>query len=328
MPSRNGLWLGVHVNETPQVRYGDGFARAAAAGSELESLALNWTDLEPEPGRLRGELLEIADAFYPSRGTRLILVVRPLDTNGMHLPPDLKGRAIDEAAVIDRFGRLLTFLRERMPRTRLHLLSLGNEVDASLGGDAVRWAAYTRFFQASAAQARRLWPGVPVGVCATFGGLVGAAREELAGLNAAADAVLVNYYPLRPDFTVRPPETVAADFARLVRLYPKRPIHVTEAGCPSSAVCGSSEAQQAAFVRALFRAWDRHRAQVRTLHFDWLNDLTGAQVDGFTRYYGLATAPFKEYLRTLGLCTAGGTPKPALRLLAREAKARGWKTQP
>jgi len=67
-------------------------------------------------------------------------------------------------------------------------------------------------------------------------GLIGPHRAAMQTLNQSSDVILVTYYPLNPDFTVRDPETAfGTDLDRLCRAYPKRPIVYLEAGCPTSA---------------------------------------------------------------------------------------------
>jgi hypothetical protein len=93
--------------------------------------------------------------------------------------------------------------------------------------------------------------------------------------------VLVTYYPLYPDFTVKDPGVVRRDFDSLTRIYSHKPIVMVEAGYPSSAACKSSEARQAAFVDSVFAAWDAHASQVRSITFSWLYDLPQSSVDMF-----------------------------------------------
>ena len=318
--------LGVAVTEARGEDFGDALTVATDAGMEVTNLALAWDDLETAPGRFDPDpnFLAVADAFYPDVGLRVALELNPVDTNNDRRPPDLRGLPFDHPDVLARFSALLTWAAAEAPDLGVVSLTLGNEVDALLGDDAEAWAAYGRFFTETSRRARSLWPGVGVGVKATFDGLVGPSRDRLAALNASADVVMATYYPLGADFAPRPPGTVGPDFDRLAALYPDRPISILEAGYPSGSECGGSEAAQAAFVREAFAAWDRHADQVRLVSFTWLTDLAPETVSALAAYYGVGGRCFEDFLGTLGLREHGGRAKPALRALAEESEQRGW----
>lgn len=322
--------LGLHVGEAQDRDYSGAFARAEGAGMQAVSLSFDWSGLETGPGAYKNDFPRIANAFYPARKTKVHLVLRPINTNRREFPADLKDRALDDPQVIERFCRLLDNLFAQMKDVELASLAIGNEVDAYLGSDEAQWKRFTTFFEKAAGYARTKRPGVPVGVVTQFGGLASAAGvKRAATLNeqGRSDVVMVTYYPLKGDFTVREPSVVQDDFARIVRAFPGgKPIQIVEAGYPSSAHCNSSEEKQAAFVESVFAAWDRHRDRIHAVYFSWLTDLPQSAVDGFAAYYGVKSKAFGEFLRTLGLRThpGSGTDKPAFGALKREAKARGW----
>jgi hypothetical protein len=143
-------------------------------------------------------------------------------------------------------------------------------------------------------------------------------------VNAKADAVLVTYYPLGDGFQVKPPTAAAKDLGGVVQQYPDKPIYLLESGCPSSSFLGSSEAQQAEFVREVFRFWDAHQRRLKAVNFIWLHDISDAQVQSYTKYYGIGQRAFAEYLGTLGLRSHDGKDKQAFQTLRQEAKSRGW----
>ena len=186
------------------------------------------------------------------------------------------------------------------------LLAIGNEVDAALGNDAGRWAEYERFFAAVVERARQAHPEAIVGVKATYGGLMGSGRDSLERIANEAGAVFVTYYAIGDGFRVKGPDEVEADIDSLVAAYPDLPIYFLEIGCPSGPGLGSSEIAQAAFVRAVFRAWDRHAEEIRAVNFTWLTDASPDSINEYGDYYGLKDAAFLEYLATLGLRTYSG----------------------
>jgi hypothetical protein len=129
---------------------------------------------------------------------------------------------------------------------------------------------------------------------------------------------------LNGDFTVKDPAAIESDIDAIVSAFPDRPIYLTELGYPSGAACKSSDALQEAFVRRLFKAWDRHAGAVRYVNLCILTDRPDSFVQGAGTYYGLATPAFLDFLRTLGMRTHEGQDKPAFRALREETKARGW----
>jgi hypothetical protein len=318
--------LGIDVSQAEGEDYDRAFQLARQSGMQFTSLSLAWDDLEVRPGEPAPDpnFLEIANLYYPAQHVPLALTITPIDTNRTRLPGDLQGRPFDDAEVIARFERLLDEVFLEIPDVELAVLAIGNEVDATLGSDPSAWARYQTFFEATAAYARSLRPGLPVGVKVTMGGLTGESRSRAQALNAQADLVLVTYYPLQADFGVRPPQVVHDDLAALAALYPGRAIGLLEAGYPSSERLGSSEALQAEFVRQIFRAWDTHAGQIALLNFTWLTDAADDSIEAWTDYYGLRDDRFAAYLASLGLRRADGQAKPAFETLTAEAHARGW----
>ena len=325
VPHGNRL-LGIDVSEAAGEGFDRAFSVAREAGLQFTSLSLAWDDLEPRPGEFSADpnFLAIANQYYPAQDVPLALTIAPIDTNRDRRPADLAGRPFDDPEVIARFERLLDDVFSQVSDLQLVVLAIGNEVDATLGSDAGAWARYQAFYESAAAHARQLRPGLPVGVKMTMEALTGAGRELAQSLNASSDMILVTYYPLRPDFGVRPADEVAGDLSALASLYPDRPIGILEAGYPSSTTLASSEAQQAEFVRQLFRAWDAQGERIALLNFTWLTDAPPATIEAWTDYYGLDGPRFAAYLATLGLRHADGEPKPAFEMLADEAHARGW----
>jgi hypothetical protein len=179
---------------------------------------------------------------------------------------------------------------------------------------------------ATSAHAKTTRPGLIVGSKATFAGLMSYAKVNLQALNQSSDVIMVTYYPLNPDFTVRDPSVVRTDIDAITVLYPGRQISLLEAGYPSSLVLNSSEARQREFIQKIFAAWDAHASQIRLISFTLLTDFSVAAVDDLASYYGIIDPNFKEYLLTLGLRTyaGAGTDKEAFIALQEEVNARRW----
>ena len=163
-------------------------------------------------------------------------------------------------------------------------------------------------------------------------------------LHSHSDTIGVSYYPLDND-QVLPPDRVATDFSDLVALYGDKPIVFFQLGYPSGyydsaaypelvrheviATIGSSDVIQAEFIEAVFSAWDTHIEHIALISFTWLNDETETNVQDIIAdpAFGGGVPPspgFVEFLRTLGLRTESGIPKPAFERLREAAAARGW----
>jgi hypothetical protein len=210
------------------------------------------------------------------------------------------------------------------------VLSIGNEIDVYLGDDTAAWQEWRDFYAEAAAyaadEAPAAWSDMTVGSKATlYGSLAEGTREEVEQLTALPETsgFLTTYYPLNDDFTMKDPSVVEADIKELVAAVDK-PIHILEAGYPTSSAAGGSHQDQVNFIHAVFLAWDTHTADIRTIVFSWYADLSLAQVDRFEKQYGISDRAFLAYLRTLGLFAYGGDSKTGWEQFVAEADARGW----
>jgi hypothetical protein len=321
--AKGGRLLGLGINEG-SIGFEKAFSAARAAGLQFVELPSQWDDIEPKPGEFTNQWLDIANAYYPAVGIRLVISLNPIDTNKLRLPADLVGKPFDDPAVIQRYSKAVDYVLSRVSKADLVAFAIGNEIDGYLGDDRKKWQQFARFFEATSEHVRRRRPGVTVGAKVMLPSLLGGARALAEPVNAHADAVLATYYPLGDGFRVKPPTAVAKDLGALLQQYSDKPVYLLEAGCPSSSFLGSSEAQQAAFVREVFRFWDAHQRQLKAVNFIWLHDISEAQVQSYTKYYGIGQRGFAEYLGTLGLRYHDGKDKQAFQTLRQEAKSRDW----
>jgi hypothetical protein len=306
--------------------FGEAFVLAKAVGMQVTNVSVQWDELEPSPGQYTNPdaLLQNANSFFPTQDISVSLMVGFIDTNNLRLPSDLIGKSFDDPEVIERFERLLDYVFAEIPNLELTSLAIGNEIDGYLGTDKKRWQEYSNFFREVSGYARSKRSDLVVGSKIGFGGLTGNVRDLSKDLVQASDGVMLTYYPLNADFTVKDPSVVHEDFAKLVALFPDKPIYILEAGYPSSNLVGSSETLQAQFVQNVFRAWDKHAAHLKLIDFLWLHDISPEVVRDLGNYYGLDNGNFLEYLATLGLRTHRGEAKPAFEMLQQEAEQRGW----
>jgi hypothetical protein len=324
--SKGERLLSIDLTWAANSDFGEAFFLGKSLGMQVTNLSVQWDELEPSPGQYSSpdDLLQNANSFFPTQDIVVSLMVGFIDTNNLRLPSDLVGKPVDDPEVIERFKRLLDYVFAEIPDLGLTSLSIGNEIDGYLATDKELWQQYTRFFQAVSAYAKTKRPGLVVGSKLGFGGLMGEAQNLSADLIRSSDAVMLTYYPLEADFTVKNPEVVFDDFAKLVQAFPDKPIYILELGYPSSPLLNSSEEKQAQFVQNVFRAWDKGAAHIKLIDFLWLHDISPEVVNELGTYYKLDNQNFLEYLATLGLRTHQGQSKQAFEVLKQEAKQRGW----
>jgi len=331
-PQDNGIvlkgnrMLAIDVTEAEDANYDNAIDKAINAGADITNVSLNWTTIETAPGVYNNSFLSIANLYYPTKGLSINLSLQTINTNQKEVPVDLQGLNFDDPVMIMRFKQLLDFVFSEIPDLTLNSLAIGNEIDVYLGTDAQRWAQYQTFYTEVSAYARGKRANLQIGAKATHAGITGSAQNELLSLNAISDVVMVTYYPLNADFTVKDPGVIANDFSTLVGLYPATPIYMMEVGFPSGPLCNSSETLQSDFILEVFDAWDIYSTEIPLISFTWLTDLSSQTVQNLGTYYGLNDPVFLEYLGTLGLRTFSGTgtDKQAYTTLADEASKRGW----
>lgn len=325
--------LGLDVKDIPSVTYASAYQLAMNMGVREVSVSLDWNLLEPTVGNYDDTLPALIDSFYPYQVGDTTLVLRPLDTAGPRLPADLTG-SYSDAAVITAFENFLTHLHARLTNLnssgKLTRIQVGNEIDAYLGSDAVKWAQWQTFFDAAKTKIKSLWgTGVEVSSVVQFSALQNASiRTQYLNALSSMDIATLTYYPLNADFTVRPPSTVATDFNFAVNAITNKTIVFQECGYPSSTVNNSSESLQADFISAVFEAWDTHRERIKLIDFAWQYDVSETTVNQWVIDFGMAGQTnentFKNYLWTLGLSNYDSSEKTALQRLKYELKARAW----
>jgi len=319
----------IDVKEGSGETYDAAFTIAQNLGVSDVQLSMDWDLIETSAG-FDFTIPDIAELYYPKKQMPVTLVFRPIDTGRRTVPSDLTSKAFDDAQMISRFQAFLTAIKGRLKKTQVARIEIGNEVDAWLGTDKTKWASWTTFYRQVSATAHTLWgASMPVGCTVQYTGLTQPSTSDLAKtLNSYTDFVAVNYYPLNPNFTVRPTTVIDSDFQILVNHYPTRPIVFQECGYPSSAACMSTPDAQSAFITAVFRAWDKHAKAIVHIDFAWLTDVSSTTLDQWVVTYGMTGNPslpaFRGYLGSLGLRDPMGKAKPALTQLSTELSRRAW----
>jgi hypothetical protein len=334
--------IGVDIlDTTPASSFANNIALAQAAGASYMILGLGWNQIEaatPSDCATAGTYVDPSGALgtfntqLPAAGLKLSLSLLPVSTNSNLMPSNLAAKAFDDSLVVCRFQKMLQFVFSKIPNLQLVSIQFGNEIDAYPTANQVSfWSQYWNFFTQVSATAKSLRPGVNTSVVSTLYGAAGLSSNALAqgGLQAiynVADVVVVTYYPLNTDYTVKSPSVASTDIPALTSVYPAQPIYFNEIGYPSgSAYDNSSETLQQQFISTVFSTWDQHATQIPNMSFLRLNDLSPSAAQTTATGYGLGNNnPFIEYLETLGLRTYAGADKAAYTQLKTETSIRGW----
>ncbi|MBN1856659.1 MAG: hypothetical protein JW846_06890 [Dehalococcoidia bacterium] len=319
---KGGRLLGIGVAGAIDADYGASFEQAIEMGMAFVELSIAWDDVEPHPGQYDDEVVNRVNDICAEHDTKIALTLMPVDNVALRMPSDLAGKAFDDGEVVERFDALLENVLATLPDVDVFVLSIGNEVDAYLSGD--EWEHYAAFLQQTANHARELQPDLKVGVKLRFESVTESAVEQCRSLNEHSDAVLLTYYPVNADFSVRQPWSVDDDLGEVVALFPGREFMVLECGYPSGQGVGSSEEMQAQFMSYAFAAWDHRALSMRVMSFSWLHDVSPEELEALSRYYGSDDARFLEFLATRGLRTYEDSPKMAYDSLQTELRMRSW----
>jgi len=311
---------------------------AVAHGLNAFTYYVDWADLEARPGDYT------LDTFTATLRTLERLGVRPFvnitvgDIESYNLPEELSdgsggladGVALDDPAVLDRFGALLDRVVPVLMENGGFFLGVGNEIDARLDGDFPgEREAYVQFVEAARERVHAIEPLLAVGVTLT----TQAVREQsrtFRAIRSVSDVVPINYAPIQDDFFVEDRDDIAPDVRDVIAAYGEGPILIQELTCPSPSSMGASETWQRDCFERLFSEIGTSKqvrfASVFTFQdFDkptceMVEDLIfGDELDNLPEDVAQRLA---DYLCFLGVVRSDGSPKPAWDVLLEAAAAR------
>jgi hypothetical protein len=322
-PSRAGrgagaLLVGIDANPWDGAKETEALQRALDAGMTLVHLVPTWNDIERSAGKYTWNAYDVRAKFASDHGLPVALNFRIVDTNNRSMPKSYAAWAWDDTKMVERVRAALRAMRERT-KAQVRLVAIGNEVDGYFARHRNEVSAYANLLRQVRDTVRQEFPEALFTTNFAF-----AAVGQLDGYRAITeqfDVFSFTYYPLNPDFTMRPPDVVGGDIERMLDVAGDRPVYIQEIGYPSSERLRSSPALQAQFVTGAFDSFRRHRSRIVGATFLFMSDLPRSMVDFFAQYYGSNNENFKAYLQTLGLIDRGGRPKPAWDVLSREAQA-------
>ncbi len=272
-------------------------------------LSFKWSDVEAVAAKPNlDNYRRFLEALSPY-GFKFLITIQTIDTNNKTLPADLMNVPFDSPEMISRFDTLLNDLVKIVP-DNVKWVSLGNEVDVYLRQHPYEISPFMRFMRQATNTMHRLNSKLQVGVTCTYSG-ASADPSLFDQINRYSDFVSLTYYPLNPDFTVRPISDIPNDFRNMTKLAGKKRIILQEAGYPASPLLHSSDEKQAEFVNSIFTCAKRYTSEFIGVNFFLLYDFGDTLTNSLLKYYRIPDPRFRAYLATLGLHKADGAPRKA-----------------
>ena len=324
--------LGLSVPAQTQ-SFDDGTVIAKDAGATIDDVTFAWDEVETavDGGTDGGTQTYIFDAFVhvanltlSTYNEQMLLALTALDASGSRAPVELKTLPFDNAELATRYDALTDYVFASSEDVAIPAVLVGTEVDVALGDDPAKYAAWAAFVTHAAAHVHATHPKTKVGFTVRASNLA-ANASRLSAAWAASDIVGISLLPGLADAHAAAPEDVGAAFDSIAAVVPTdHPIWIHEVGSPTDPAAFGSEASQAAFVSAVFAAWDKHQDRFPVLVFRELLDTQTDVATAQAASYGRTDAPFIAFLASLGLQTATQQPKAGFAALKQEAAARGF----
>lgn len=321
----DGRSLGMAITSSEHGDFESALATAIDAGVTRVPLTFSWRGLEPEPETYDDRSLAIAALMIPAMGVSIDLAITPVAGSQKSMPRDLMGLPFDDPKVINRYLELLDHVLGVLGNADVRVLLVGVEADVYLGDDPAAWQSFATLTSQAAGYVHTLRPGIEVGVqSSTYSRMTH--PDQWAAIDDVCDIIATSYYPL-DGLQVRDPSEIAADFDTLTALYPDRIIRIVETGYPSSRVNGSSAELQAAYIQALFAAWDEHASQILSITLWTEHDYSPFQLEQLEHSNDDKRARYVALIGSVGLrgWDDTGEAKPAWDQLLHETDIRGWR---
>ncbi len=295
------------------------YGKAAAAGITMQQITPKWDELEPSDGTYDFHEFDFKAAMAKKFGLPVYLNLRIIDTLKRSMPSSYAAWRFDDPRMTAKLTALLQAIHSRNP-AEIRWIAIGNEVDPYFMKHQDEVAGYRQLLINLIPTVKKLFPGAIVTVNFTFAG-ISHLQKELKPIYDLTEIFSVTYYPLNPDFTVRPPEDIGRDFKLILSAADGKPVMFQEVGYPSSELLGSSPTKQAHFLQMFFDQLRVSQPAVVGMTYLFMSDLPKALVDSFGQYYNQpGSDKFKAFLATLGLFDGAGNAKPAWEVFERNAK--------
>ena len=279
--------------------------------------SVTWSAVERQPGSL--DLTEVKDTMAASTPLPVAFTLKIIDAGERRVPGTYADLPWDSPEIVQRVTRLVEELAPVLGR-RPWSYAIGNEIDLYFGQRPQEVAAYARLLERVRPIVKARHPGASFTTVWQFNS-VARLRTVYAPIVATLDHVGLTYYPLNPDFSVRPPDQMVRDLPRALDSARPLPIAFQELGYPTAALLGSSPAQQAEFMRVAFDALRAAgTSQVLGATYLFQSDLPLWLVNDLVLAYGIDDERFRAFLTTLGLRDQNDAPKPGWQEFVRQSE--------
>jgi hypothetical protein len=291
---------------------------ALSAGSFALPIYERWDALSGATGTPRAITWDRLDAMvapYQQRGRGLALCIGIVDRTSPAWP---FAGTLDSAEALAAMKSTIDEVFARYGQQLGHLC-FGYEIDRYLAqASSAEREQLLAFLKDAVAYAKLGAPSASIGVAVTLTGAgQPALLADLPQGEDGVDEVIAVYDPLDDDAALKAPaaieEELTTAFEALQGLEggPK-PLMLVEAGYPSGAGLGSSEAQQGAYYEALFAALDGRESQLAFVGLFGLGDRSAPDCEMEALAFGAEQSEERALARcSVGLRAESGDPKLA-----------------
>ncbi len=295
----------------------------ASLGTTRALIAKPWQELEPTSGKLKLDDLRAEVVQRRELKQDIFWGLQVINTVKREVPEDLQKTAWDDPVMVARATAIMDATLALLPTDSMSYVAFGNEVDVYFTRHPEELPAFLALYRHVGTAIKAKYPQVRLGIASTFDSVREKRGALVETLNRDTDVVILTYYAIQ-GLKVLPPEAPHRELPMMVALAAGKPVVLQEVGYPSAAGVGSSEAQQAEFIRQFFAAWEKHRAAIPTISLFMQTDFGSRLCAQFTEYYGMGDykTQFADFICTLGLKDAHGRPKLAWSVLQNEVAPR------
>jgi len=300
--------------------YQQALALALESGVQVSHYYVQWGEIESEPGVYDWNVPDYILEANALEGLQISIVVNLIHTTVIgRVPPDLVGAAFDDPRFSERLVQFLVAFADRY-EGHLHYLSVGNEVNDYFVSHRDEVQAYADLFEKARAAVQARHPGLPMGIVFAYHD-----AETLGTLDVIQNlnrgdfiAYTIYLYNQGFHFTLEP-SLIGEYLDRMIDLADGTSIAVVEIGWSTAETLDGNEADQAEYIRQVFKALESRREHFHFLSWFSLHDsLREHCAEQALTFFEPGAAPsrpemeaFVTFLCHFGLINAEGNPKPA-----------------
>lgn len=302
---------------------------AKESGVQVVHTYLQWGEVERSPSERFWTWQDFLMGYRIREGFEISLAVNLIHTAVRgSIPEDLKDRAFDDPEFIQRFTEFILDVLDQYP---VQYLSIGNEVNDYFVTHRDEINAYQTFFLEVKAAIEEQHPDVLVGMTFAYHDAESANAVDIIQQLNLGDFLPVTLYIYNPGFLFnRDPSELEGYLNRILDLAEDKPIAIVEIGWNTAESLKGSQADQAEFVREVFRLLAQHRERIEFMAWFALHDhLPENSYESALSFIPnrpdlmedeAFMAVFVDFLNYLGLIEMDGTPKEAWGVFQEESK--------